>query len=318
MSSRKVISVVTPCFNEEESVWDCYRAIKDLFQNKLPNYDYEHIFCDNASTDKTVQELEKIAAQDSRVKVIVNANNFGFLRSMFNGVMASSGDACIPMMPADLQDPPELIPTFVDYWEKGYRVVYGQRDKRDEGFVIQSARKIYYKFVTRFAKTKIPLDAGEFQLIDRKVVDALRLFDDYEPYLRGMIASCGFKSIGVKYFMKAREKGVAKGRLLMLLDLGLNGIVSTTTIPIRLGLVFGFLMSLASLGYAAFLLILFLISGHSHVNPGMASLMIGLFLLSGIQLFFISLVGEYVASIHAQVRKGPLVIEEKRINFERK
>ena len=228
-----------------------------------------------------------------------------------------SGDAVIPMMPADLQDPPELIPTFVEYWEKGYKVVYGQRDKRDEAFLMAQARKLYYKFVTRFAKTKIPLDAGEFQLIDRKVVEALKLFDDYEPYLRGLIAQCGFKSIGVKYFMKAREKGVAKGRLLMLLDLGLNGIVSTTAIPIRMGLVFGFLMSLLSLGYAAFLLLLFFIKGHSNVNPGMASLMIGLFLLSGIQLFFISLVGEYVASIHAQVRKGPLVVEDRRINFEK-
>lgn len=317
MLTRKLISVVTPCYNEEESVFDCYTAIKNLFETTLKNYDYEHIFCDNASTDQTVRELEKIAALDRRVKVIVNANNFGFLRSMFNGVINATGDACIPMMPADLQDPPELIPTFIDYWEKGYKVVYGQRDKRDEPFLIQTGRKLYYKFVTRFAKTKIPLDAGEFQLIDRKVVEALKLFDDYEPYLRGMIASCGFKSIGVKYFMKAREKGVAKGRLFMLLDLGLNGIVSTTTIPIRLGLVFGFLMSLLSLGYALFLLILFFINGHSNVNPGMASLMIGLFLLSGIQLFFISLVGEYVASIHAQVRKGPLVIEDRRINFDK-
>ncbi|HWU43956.1 MAG TPA: hypothetical protein VN132_10980, partial [Bdellovibrio sp.] len=162
---------------------------------------------------------------------------------------------------------------------------------------------------------KIPLDAGEFQLIDRKVVEALKLFDDYEPYLRGMIAQCGFKSIGVKYFMKAREKGTAKGHLLMLLDLGLNGIVSTTAIPIRMGLVFGFLMSLLSLGYAAFLLILYFVKDNSTLHRGMASVMIGLFLLSGIQLFFISLVGEYVASIHAQVRKGPLVVEERRINF---
>lgn len=315
MSSRKLISIVTPCYNEEENVQDCYEAIKKLFETTLKDYDYEHIFCDNASEDKTVAMLEPIAKADPRVKVIVNANNFGFLRSMFNGVMAATGDAVVPMMPADLQDPPELIPTFIDYWNQGYKVVYGQRDKRDEPFIKEQARKLYYKFVTRFSKTKIPVDAGEFQLIDRKVVEALKLFDDYEPYLRGMIAQCGFKSIGVKYFMKAREKGTAKGHIFMLLDLGLNGIVSTTAIPIRMGLVIGFLLSLLSLGYAAFLLLLFLINGHSNVNNGMASLMIGLFLLSGIQLFFISLVGEYVASIHAQVRKGPLVVEDRRINF---
>lgn len=315
MSNRKVISVVTPCFNEEENVYDCYIAIKNLFSSKLPDYDYEHVFCDNASEDNTVRELEKIAAEDPRVKVIINANNFGFLRSMFNGVLNTRGDAVIPMMPADLQDPPDLIPTFIEYWEKGYKVVYGQRDKRDESFIIEQGRKLYYKIVARFSKAKIPLDAGEFQLIDRKVVEALKLFDDYEPYLRGLIAQCGFKSIGVKYFMKAREKGEAKGRLMLLFDLALNGIVSTTTVPIRIGLVFGFLMSLLSLGYAAFLVVLFFVSGRSHVDPGMASLMIGLFLLSGIQLFFISLVGEYVASIHNQVRKGPLVVEDRRINF---
>ncbi|QDK37497.1 glycosyltransferase family 2 protein [Bdellovibrio sp. NC01] len=315
MSTRKLISVITPCFNEEENIQDCYDAIKELFATKLKDYDYEHIFCDNASEDNTVKELERVAAQDSRVKVIINANNFGFLRSMFNGVLAAKGDAVIPMMPADLQDPPELIPTFVDYWEKGYKVVYGQRDKRDEPFLIETGRKLYYKFVTRFSKAKIPVDAGEFQLIDRKVVDALKLFDDYEPYLRGMIAQCGFKSIGVKYFMKAREKGVAKGRFFLLFDLALNGIVSNTTVPIRVGLVIGFLMSILSLAYAAFLLALFLFNGRSDVNKGMASVMIGLFLLSGIQLFFIALVGEYVASIHAQVRKGPLVVEDRRINF---
>lgn len=315
MSNRKLISVITPCFNEEENVRDCYEAIKNLFATKLAAYDYEHIFCDNASEDQTVARLEEIAKTDSRVKVIVNANNFGFLRSMFNGVINAKGDAVIPMMPADLQDPPDLIPAFIQYWEQGYKVVYGQRDKRDESFLIEGARKVYYKFVNRFSKAKIPLDAGEFQLIDRKVVEALKLFDDYEPYLRGLIAQCGFKSIGVKYFMKAREKGTAKGRLGLLFDLGLNGIVSSTTVPIRVGLIFGFVMSLLSLGYAVFLLGLFFIGGRAHVNPGMASLMIGLFLLSGIQLFFISLVGEYVASIHNQVRKGPLVIEDRRINF---
>lgn len=315
MSTRKLISIITPCYNEEENVEDCYKAIKHLFANELKAYDYEHIFCDNASEDNTVRELEKIASSDPKVKIIVNASNFGFLRSMFNGVLAASGDAVVPMMPADLQDPPEVIPTFVKYWEQGYRVVYGQRDKRDEPFVKEQARKLYYKFVTRFAKTKIPLDAGEFQLIDRKVVEALKLFDDYEPYLRGMIAACGFKSIGVKYYMKAREKGTAKGNLSLLLDLGLNGIVSTTAIPIRLGLVFGFLMSLLSLGYAVFLLLLFLFNGNSEIHKGMASVMVGLFLLSGIQLFFISLVGEYVASIHSQVRKGPLVVEDHRVNF---
>jgi glycosyltransferase involved in cell wall biosynthesis len=311
-----LISIVTPCFNEEENIHTCHQAVKDLFSQTLSDYEYEHIFCDNASTDKTVLLLEEIAAQDPRVKVIVNSNNFGFLRSMFNGVISSSGDAVVPFLPADLQDPPELIPEFVKFWEQGYKVVYGQRDKREEAFYKILARKLYYKFITSFAKTKIPLDAGEFQLIDRKVVDALKLFDDYEPYLRGMIATCGFKSIGVKYLMKRRKNGTAKGGLRLLLDLGLNGIVSTTAIPIRFGLVVGFIMSFLSIGWAFLNLILYLFTDTLHMTEGMTSVLIGLFLLSGLQIFFISLVGEYVASIHAQVRKGPIVIEDRRINFK--
>jgi glycosyltransferase involved in cell wall biosynthesis len=316
MNNRKLISIVTPCYNEEENVETCYQAIKELFADKLKNYDYEHIFCDNASTDRTAEFLEKIAIKDSRVKVIINANNFGFLRSMFNGVINASGDAVVPFLPADLQDPPELIPTFVSHWEQGYRVVYGQRDKREEGFIILTCRKLYYKFVTRFAKTKIPLDAGEFQLIDRKVVDALKLFDDYEPYLRGLIASCGFKSIGVKYLMKKRERGTAKGRLGLLIDLGLNGIVSSTAFPIRVGLIVGFLMSFLSIMWAFVNLFLYFFTDRLHAVEGMTSVLVGLFLLSGIQIFFISLVGEYVASIHSQVRKGPLVVEDRRLNFK--
>ena len=311
-----LISIVTPCFNEEENIHTCHRAVKDLFSKTLSDYDYEHIFCDNASTDKTVLLLEEIAAQDPKVKVIVNSNNFGFLRSMFIGVISSSGDAVVPFLPADLQDPPELIPEFVKFWEQGYKVVYGQRHKREEAFHKILARKLYYKFITGFAKTKIPLDAGEFQLIDRKVVDALKLFDDYEPYLRGMIATCGFKSIGVKYLMKRRNKGTAKGGLSLLLDLGLNGIVSTTAIPIRFGLVVGFIMSFLSIGWAFINLILYNFTDRLHMTEGMTSVLIGLFLLSGLQIFFISLVGEYVASIHAQVRKGPIVIEDRRINFK--
>lgn len=312
----KLISIVTPCYNEEENVHSCHQAVADLFKNQLKGYDYEHIFCDNASTDRTAALLEEVAATDPKVKVILNSNNFGFLRSMFNGTISAKGDAVVPFLPADLQDPPELIPEFVKYWEQGYRVVYGQRDKREEAWLMLLGRKMYYKFITKFAKTAIPLDAGEFQLIDRKVVEALKLFDDYDPYLRGMIASVGFKRIGVKYLMKRRERGTAKGRLGLLLNLGVNGIISTTTIPIRIGLFVGFTMASLSILWAFINLGLYIFTDRLKMMEGMASVLIGLFLLSGIQIFFISLVGEYVASIHSQVRRGPLVVEEKRINFD--
>jgi glycosyltransferase involved in cell wall biosynthesis len=312
---RKKISVVTPCYNEEENVTTCYEEIKALFDNELKDYDREHIFCDNASVDGTVKILEGIAANDPSVKVIVNANNFGVFRSMFNGLLSTSGDAVVPFMPADLQDPPEVIPLFVAKWEEGYKVVYGQRNEREEFWFKRMLRGIYYRFIKRYSSVNQPLDAGEFQLIDKQVVTALRQFDDYQPYLRGMIFSCGFKSTGIPYRWKRRMKGVSKAGLLAMFDQGLNGMVSSTNVPIRFGMIIGILISIFSVGYALFNILLYIFAEEPLADKGIMTLIVALFMLSGIQIFFTSLVGEYVASIHSQVRKGPLVIEEKRINF---
>lgn len=313
---KKLISIVTPCFNEEASVAACHKAVKDLFSNELKGYDYEHIFCDNHSTDDTVKNLEAIAKKDKNVKIIVNANNFGVFRSMFNGLLATKGDAVVPFLPADLQDPPEVIPEFIKHWEEGYKVVYGQRSKREECFPKWMLRKIYYRVIKRFSNMDMPLDAGEFQLIDRQVVEALKQFDDHQPYLRAMIAACGFKSIGVKYTWKKREAGESKAGMFVLIHEALNGMVSTTHFPIRLGMIAGFGLSLLSILYAFLNVLLYFISSEPLADKGTMTVIVALFFFSGVQLFFISLVGEYVASIHSQVRKGPLVIEEKRVNFD--
>lgn len=312
---KKCISIITPCYNEEDNVRDCYGAVKGLFAAALAEYDYEHIFCDNASTDTTLSTLKEIAREDRHVKIIVNARNFGPLRSMFNGLLNARGDAILVFLAADLQDPPELIPDFVKKWEQGYHVVYGIRKKREEGFVMVSLRKFYYRLVNKFADIYIPPDVGEFQLIDRVVLEALRQFDDYYPYLRGMIASCGFRAIGIEYTMKARKKGFSKNKLYTLIDQGVNGLISFTNIPLRLCMLFGFVLSGISILYAVIQLVITLVS-LTFAPPGIPTLIVALFFFSGVQLFFIGLLGEYIGAIHFQVRKRPLVIERERINFE--
>ncbi len=317
MSERKkIISIVTPCYNEETNVAPCYLAVKQLFEGPLAKYDYEHIFCDNASTDNTALILKGLAAQDPRVKIIVNARNFGALRSNYNGILATTGDAVVVFLPADLQDPPEVIPELVAKWEQGHEIVYGIRAQREEGFLLRSARRIFYRLVRRMADIDVPVDAGEFQLIDRKVVSTLREFEDYYPYIRGMIASCGFRRAGVPYTWKARERGYSKARFYHLIDQALNAIISLSNVPMRLCMFFGMGIASLSIVYGLYGLVMNLIYFRQLAEPGIPTLVVAVFFFSGLQLFFFGVLGEYISAIHFQVRKRPLVIARERINFE--
>jgi glycosyltransferase involved in cell wall biosynthesis len=311
----KRISIVTPCYNEEATVADCHAAIKRLFENELSAYDYEHLFCDNGSKDGTVGILRSLAAQDPHVKVILNSRNFGAFRSMFNGMMATTGDAVVCFLPADLQDPPEIIVQFAKHWEEGYEIVYGIRANRQEGLVMRTVRSLYYRTVSRLADITIPRNVGEFQLVDRKVIEALRKFDDYYPYVRGLIASCGFNSIGVSYTWRRRQAGKSTARLYHLIDQGLNGIISFTNVPMRLCMFFGLTVAALSLVFAIVAFVLGIIFYREVAPPGIPTLIVALFFFSGVQLFVLGLIGEYVSVIHFQVRKRPLVIERERINF---
>jgi polyisoprenyl-phosphate glycosyltransferase len=311
---RQLISVVTPVFNEEENVETCVKAVRDVFA-QLPRYDYEHILCDNASTDRTLAILKQIAASDCHVKLIVNSRNFGAFNSLMNGLLATRGDAAV-FLPADLQDPPEVILDFVRHWEAGYEVVQGIRANREEGRLMRILRGQYYRLVNRCANIEIPLNVGEFQLIDRVVVNALRQYDDYYPYIRGMIANCGFRSIGVPYTWRARQHGFSKNRLYHLIDAGLNGLISFTNLPMRLCLFAGFILATLSLGYAFVTLLINLIWGRVG-PPGIATLIVSVFFFGGVQLFLFGVLGEYISAIHFQVRKRPLVIERERVNFDR-
>ena len=317
MGTKKLISVVSATWNEEENVQYCYDAVKKVFEEHLSDYDYEHIICDNASTDKTLGLLREIARKDKRVKVIVNSRNFGAARSAFNGLMSTQGDAVIFAISADLQDPPSLIPEFVKKWEEGYQIVYGIRVKRQERLLLRLMRQVYYRVVRKFADFDIPRDVGDFQLLDKVVVSALRRFEDYYPYTRGMIAQCGFKSFGIEYTHLRRERGEAKGKFLVLIDLGLNGLISFTNVPLRICMLVGLLISLLSLLFVVVQLFLLLFVSPGTSPPGIPTLILALFFFSGVQLFFLGFLGEYISAIHFQVRKRPLVIEKERINFDR-
>jgi glycosyltransferase involved in cell wall biosynthesis len=313
----QLISIVTPCYNEEPNIRECYERVRETFAKSLPGYDYEHIFCDNASKDGTVEVLRSIASADHRIKVVVNARNYGPFRSTFNALLKASGDAVVVMLAADLQDPPEVIPEMVERWEHGYEIVYGIRANREEGIVMRKIRKLYYSLVSRFANIDIPPDVGEFQLVDKRIIEALRQYDDYYPYIRGMIANCGFKSIGVPYVWKARARGLSKNRLYHLIDQGLNGIISFTNIPLRFCMFLGSTVALVSLFYALITLVVNLVNYRELAAPGIPTLITALFFFGGVQLFFLGLLGEYISAIHFQVRKRPLVIERELINLPR-
>lgn len=311
----KMISIVTPCFNEEQSIRDAYEAVREIFAS-LPNYRREHIFCDNASTDRTLTILREIAAQDPCVKIIVNARNFGPLRNTYNGVMASSGDAVLLFLPADLQDPPELIPKFVEFWEQGYEIVYGIRAQREEGWMMRFTRGIYYRILTRFSEIVVPPGVGDFQLVDRRVVEAMRQVHDGYPFMRMMTFECGGRSIGIPYTWRARKKGISKNRALALFDQGMNGLVSFTTAPVRLGLFGGFILACASLFYALTNLFISLVFFRQLAEPGIMTIIVALFFFGGVQLFFLGMIGEYVLAIYGQVRNKPVLFERERINFQ--
>lgn len=312
----KTVSIVTPCYNEEVNVRDCYEAIRGIFDGQLQGYRREHIFCDNASDDGTVEILREIAAADPNVKVIVNARNFGPLRNTFNGAMAASGDAVLLFMPADQQDPPELIPDFVKLWEAGNEIVYGIRAVREEGRLMRGIRSAYYRMLTRFSEIKVPPGVGDFQLVDRNVVERMRQVRDGYPFMRMMTFECGGRAVGVPYTWRARKKGLSKNRAAALIDQGLNGLVSFTSAPLRFGLYAGFVLSFASIAYAVINLLLGLLLYQRLAEPGILTLIVAMFFFGGVQLFFMGMIGEYILAIYGQVREKPVVFERERVNFD--
>ncbi|MBF0283510.1 MAG: glycosyltransferase family 2 protein [Magnetococcales bacterium] len=313
---RPRITVITPCYNEALNLEACHQAVKEVFETRLPDCQREHLFADNASTDGSREMLRRLAESDPCVKVIVNARNFGPFRSTFNALMSASGDAVVVLMAADLQDPPEMIAQFVERWKQGAKIVYGIRANREEGIVLRNVRKLYYRAVTLMADIRIPPDVSEFQLVDRRIVETLRQCDDHYPYIRGMIANCGYycEAEGIPYVWKKRARGFSKNRLYHLIDQALNGLISFTNLPMRLCMGVGFGLSGLSLLYGLFALVMHLFFPHL-TERGIPMLIVSQLFFFGVLFFFLGVIGEYVASIHTQVRKRPMVVERERYNL---
>ncbi len=308
----KLISIVTACYNEEENIEDVYQQVKHVFA-QLPQYNYEHIFIDNASEDSTVAKLRNIAATDKNVKVIVNSRNFGHVRSPSYGLMQAKGDAVISLV-ADLQDPPEMIKNFLELWERGHKIVIGVKPKSAESIIMFNIRRLFYHFISRIADVKLIKNFTGFGLYDQEIVRILRVYDDPYPYFRGLIAEIGFDVVEIPYSQPVRKRGITKNNLYAYYDMAMLGITSYSKVPLRLATMAGFILSVISLAISFGYLISKLIFWKSF-SAGMAPILIGLFFFSSVQLFFIGLLGEYIATIHTRVMKRPLVVERERINF---
>jgi glycosyltransferase involved in cell wall biosynthesis len=313
---RRRISIITPVFNEEENVDACVESCRDVITSQLPEYEYEHIFADNASTDGTLARLRALATSDTRIKVIANSRNVGVFRNAANAMTSASGDAVVPIFSADLQDPAEVIPDFVRLWEEGNLIVYGIRRNRNEKLLLRGMRGLYYKLLSSFgAERGAPAHAGEFQLLDQRVVKSILGVDDHYPYIRGLVAQTGAKSAVVEYAWQRRRKGKSKIGLWELVDQGVNGFVVTARAPLRMVLVLGVVASVLGVLFGFVSLIVLLVS-RGDIDPGIPSVLVGVFFLGGLQLFVIGLVGEFVLSIHGQVRPPPKMFELERINFQ--
>ena len=310
----RLISIVTPCYNEEENVREVYKQVKQVFDD-LKDYTYEYIFIDNASKDKTVAILREIAKHDKRVKVIVNTRNFGHIRSPYYAILQTNGDAVISLA-ADLQEPPYLIKEFIRKWEKGYMVVMGVKNRSEEPPIIFNLRKLYYCVLRRLSDIDLVEQYTGFGLYDRKVVEILKDLDDPYPYFRGLIADIGFESAKIEYVQPIRKRGITKQNFYTLFDLAMLGMASYSKVPLRLATMLGFVLAVFNLLVAIFYLVYKIIFWESF-SLGIAPLVIGLFFFASVQLLFIGIVGEYVGFIHTQVLKRPLVIEKERINFEK-
>ncbi|MBW2970846.1 glycosyltransferase [Candidatus Woesearchaeota archaeon] len=310
---KKLISIVTPTYNEEENVEELYLTVKKIFED-LPRYSYEHIFIDNSSEDKTVQILKKLANRDKNLKIVVNSRNFGTIRSQHHGYFVASGECVIPIV-CDFQEPPSMIPKFIEKWEQGNKIVVAVKKQGKENPLALLLRQLYYDFVRKLSGTSLIRNYSGFGLYDRSVVEILKSFKEPYPYMRGLIAEIGFDKTIIYYQQPKRKKGKTKNNLYVRYNYMMLGIINYSKVPLRLAAFTGFLVAILSL-LAAFGYLVYKIFFWQSFALGMAPLVIGLFFFSAIQLIFIGVIGEYVGSVYTQVKDRPLVVEKERVNFE--
>lgn len=313
-AKKKHISVITPCYNEEENVTALIAAVGKVF-SRMPQYTYEHVFIDNGSADKTVAILKEIAATDKHVKIIVNARNFGHIRSPFYGIVQCKGDAVI-LLVADFQDPPDMMERFLEQWEKGYKIVIGVKKKSHENPLMFAVRKFFYKLLSQVSSSgESPVqNFTGFGLYDQKFVSVLRTLEDPYPYFRGLITELGYDRYEIEYTQPKRAAGKTKNNFFTLYDMAMLGFTNHSKLPLRLSVFVGFFSAMVSFLVALSYLVYKLIYW-DRFQVGTAPMVIGVFFFSSVQLFFIGIIGEYIGAIHTQVRKRPLVIEKERVNF---
>lgn len=309
---RTKISIVTPCYNEEENVEPLYNKVKEVF-NRLGEYDYEHIFIDNASTDNTVKILKSIADKDKNLKIIVNSRNFGHIRSPFYGLLQAQGDAVVSLA-ADFQDPPEMIKDFISKWQEGYKIVLGVKKQSKESRLMFAVRKLFYDLIGAISEIDHIKNFTGFGLYDKRIIQIFRSIDDPYPYFRGLVCDIGFEIFTIEFVQPVRKKGITKNNFYSLYDMAMLGITNHSKVPLRLATMLGFLVALVSF-FVALAYLIYKIIFWQNFTVGTAPIVIGLFFFSAVQLFFIGIMGEYIGSIHTQVLKRPLVIEKERINF---
>jgi len=309
---RTLISVTTSCFNEEENLSEFIRRIDSVFST-LSQYDYELIIADNCSTDSSRLILRAAAKQNVRVKLIFNSANFGVIRSPYNALLAARGNAVVALA-CDLEEPPELIPQLLRGWESGARIVFAVKDRSPEGPVLRGLKNVFYKLLERISDTPQVRNFTGFGLYDRRVVDAFRSFDERLPFFRGLVGEVGFSKAVISYDRPLRKHGLSKNNYFSLYEQAVHGLVSHSLIPLRIGVIVGFSLSILSLAVAGAYFIYKVLFWDSF-SMGIAPIAIGLFFFGSVQLMFIGVLGEYIGAIWARVKNRPVVIEEERINF---
>ena len=306
----KKISVLIPCYNEEENIEELVNEIKHHFLEKLPNYNYEIIFIDNASTDKTREIIEKISSKDKKIKAIFNIRNFGGLNSPYYGLLQTAGD-CTIQIACDFQEPIEMIEKFVHEWENGYKIVVGVKNKSKENIIMKLIRKMYYRLLKKFSAVEQISQFTGFGLYDKDFISILRKLNDPTPFFRGIVAEYGYKRKELYYEQSKRKHGKSKYNFYNLFDYAMLSFTSYTKFGLRIATFIGIIISIISFIIGTVYLILKLLFW-----MGLAPMLIGTFFLGALQIFFIGFLGEYIMSINERVKNRPLVIEEKRINFE--
>lgn len=310
----KRISVTIPCWSEEKSVRQMYDRLTKIFREQLSRYDYEIIYVDDFSPDNTRSEIRKLCAKDKRVKAVFNARNFGFNRNVFATMQYGTGDATFLIF-GDLQDPPEMLPQFVQLWEQGHKVVVGQKSKSDEPKLMYALRTVYYKVIGKLADSKQIQHFNGFGLYDRDFIDVMRQIEDPNPYLKGLVSEFGMGITVVSYEQAESLRGKSGFNFMKYYDVAMLGITSYTKILMRFATFLGAILGIFSVCLAIFVFISKLLNWYDYPY-GTASILIGVFFIGAVQLFFMGILGEYVLSINTRSMRRPLVVVGEKINFE--